>query len=189
MGKSKTFQEEINKARDETHMALDNFWDNLQGSEEDQVTLHLEKLENNISEASLKALFAHCEKNCPESTPLLLEQQELRKRVKGGDRPGSEGPGFTGQNPGPEQDFKQEGSHNMSPDDSERARKPEESFCQWVLRLFKSMLRRLQKTWQDVLAWVQEKLAPFLSAVKSIWSQIEKFCSDVIQSLLSFFGA
>lgn len=49
------------------------------------------------------------------------------------------------------------------------------------------MLRRLQKTWQAVLAWVQEKWASFVNVVKSIWSVIKDFCSRVAQSFSSLF--
>ncbi|EPQ05855.1 hypothetical protein D623_10002373 [Myotis brandtii] len=43
------------------------------------------------------------------------------------------------------------------------------------------MLSRLQKMWQDVVAWVQEKWASFVSVVKSIWIDIKDFCSRVAQ--------
>ncbi|XP_023611064.1 interleukin-32 [Myotis lucifugus] len=114
--------------------------------------------------------------NKQESTPLLPEQQqELRNRVRSRVCPG--------QKPGPEWDSEADGSHNQSPG----AQQPGESFCEWIMRLFREMLRRLKKMWKDLLAWVQEKWASFVSKVKYIWSEIKDFCSRVAKYFSSLF--
>ncbi|XP_059548845.1 interleukin-32 isoform X1 [Myotis daubentonii] len=173
---NQTFQENIEKMRSEMHKDVDTFCDLVKSEEEDKVNIGLEELENNFNEAALDAISAHCENNDQESTPLLSEQQqELRNRVRSRVRPG--------QKPGPEPDPEPEGSPNQNPG----SKKPGESFCEWVLRGFREMLRRLQKTWQAVLAWVQEKWASFVNVVKSIWSAIKDFCSRVAKYFSSLF--
>ncbi|XP_014387939.1 PREDICTED: interleukin-32-like [Myotis brandtii] len=173
---SKTSQEDHEKMRSKMLKAVNKFCDKVNPKEEDQVHICLEELENNFNEAVLDTVFAHCENNDQESTPLLPEQQqELRNRVRSRISPG--------QKPGPEWDSEPEGSQNQSPG----AQKPGESFCEWILRLFQEMLSQLQKTWQDVLAWVQEKWASLVSVVKSIWSAIMNFCSSAAQSFSSLF--
>ncbi|XP_059548848.1 interleukin-32 isoform X4 [Myotis daubentonii] len=207
MGFPKTSKDDIEKMRSKMLKAVDTFCDRLKFKEENQVHICLKELEISINEASLDTVFAHCENNnqtfqeniekmrsemhkdvdtfCDlvkseeedkESTPLLSEQQqELRNRVRSRVRPG--------QKPGPEPDPEPEGSPNQNPG----SKKPGESFCEWVLRGFREMLRRLQKTWQAVLAWVQEKWASFVNVVKSIWSAIKDFCSRVAKYFSSLF--
>lgn len=184
MGKFEMSKEDMEKMRNKMCQAINIFCDEIQSKGEEQVNLGLEELEKNFNEASLEAIFAQCRDNNQESNSLLLEQQqELRNRIYSGVHPEHEGPGFTGQEPGPEQDFKQKGLHNTSPE----AQKPGESFCEWVLRLFQKMLQRLQKTWQAVLAWVQEKLASLLSAVQLIFSEIKSFYFYVAEFFSSSF--
>ncbi|XP_036166500.1 interleukin-32 [Myotis myotis] len=174
---SKTFQENIEKMRSEMHKDVDTFCDLVKSKEEDQVNIGLEELEISINETALDTIFAHCENN-QESTPLLPEQQqELRNRVRSRVSPG--------QKPGPERDSEPEGSPNQNPG----SKKPGESFCERVLRGFREMLSRLQKTWQAVLAWVKKMWASFVNVVKSIWSAIKDFCSRVAKYFSSLFLA
>ncbi|XP_015414026.1 PREDICTED: interleukin-32 [Myotis davidii] len=162
--------------RSKMHKGVDTFCDLAKSEEEDQVNIGLEELEISINEAALDTLLAPCENNDQESTPLLPEQQqELRNRVCSRVRPG--------QKPGPELDPEPEGSPNQNPG----SKKPGESFCEWVLRRFREMLSRLQKTWQAVLAWVEKKWASFVNKVKSIWSAIKNFCSRVAKYFSSLF--
>lgn len=185
--------------------AVDTFCDRLKFKEENQVHIYLKELEISINEAVFDTLLAHyenynqtskddiekmrsemkaainkswdghkSEEEDQESSPLLPEQQqELRNRVRRRVRPG--------QKPGPEPDPEPEGADNQG------AEQPRESFCEWIMRLFREMLRRLQKTWQDLLAWVQEKWASFVNKVKSIWSAIKNFCSRVAKYFSSLF--
>ncbi|XP_070269266.1 interleukin-32-like isoform X1 [Myotis yumanensis] len=171
-----TSQEDHEKVRSEMHKALDTFCDKVKSEEENQVHIGLEDLEISIDETELDNIFAHCENNNQESTPLLPEQQqELRNRVRSRVRPG--------QKPGPEWDSEPEGSHNQSPG----AQQPGESFCEWIMRLFREMLRRLKKMWKNLLAWVQEKWASFVSVVKYIWSEIKDFCFSAAKCFSSLF--
>ncbi|XP_014392667.1 PREDICTED: interleukin-32-like [Myotis brandtii] len=167
MGFAKISEDDREKMRSEMHKGIDIFCDQLKCQDMEQAHRGIEQLKNNFNEAALDIVFAHCENN-QESTPLLPEQQqELRNRVHG-------------QKPGPEQDSEPEGSPNQSPG----AQKTGKSFCEEVLSLFQEMLSQLQKTWLDVLNWVQESL---VSVVKFILSQIMNFCSIAAQSFSSLF--
>ncbi|XP_039741041.1 interleukin-32 isoform X1 [Pteropus medius] len=127
-------------------------------SEDQQVELALEELEDRIEEDMLDSMHALYQNDDQASTPLLLkEQQELRRRVQ---RPTleSEGPGV--QQPG-------------------------ESFYDRLLRCFQKMLQRLQEIWQDVLTWVKEKAAHLCDTVKAIWNEVKSFFSSMEQLFLS----
>nr|KAF6490258.1 matrix metallopeptidase 25 [Molossus molossus] len=157
-------KEDIEKLKKTMCQSVNVFCDKIQSNGEEEVNLGLEELQ--------------------ESSSLFLEhQREVRHRVFSGVHPEDEGPGFAGQEQGLEQDFQQKGLHVVSPE----PQKPGESFCEWVLRLFQKMLQQLQKTWQAVLAWVQEKWASLLSAMKSIFSEIMSFCSNMAEYFSSCF--
>nr|KAF6490259.1 matrix metallopeptidase 25 [Molossus molossus] len=177
-------KEDIEKLKKTMCQSVNVFCDKIQSNGEEEVNLGLEELQENVNEALIEALFAQYKDDNQESSSLFLEhQREVRHRVFSGVHPEDEGPGFAGQEQGLEQDFQQKGLHVVSPE----PQKPGESFCEWVLRLFQKMLQQLQKTWQAVLAWVQEKWASLLSAMKSIFSEIMSFCSNMAEYFSSCF--
>ncbi|CAK6444762.1 unnamed protein product [Pipistrellus nathusii] len=134
----------------------------------------IKKLEDRFDDTLTDIAIAHCEDN-QECAPLLPElQQELRNRIRSEVLPGQE--------PVPEQDSEPEGSHNGSTG----AQKPEESFGERVLRLFREMLSRQKKKWKDVLASV---FASFVKVMKTVWSVIESFFSSVAKCFSSLCQA
>ncbi|XP_045427324.1 interleukin-32 isoform X1 [Pipistrellus kuhlii] len=136
-----------------------------------KVQVGIKKLEDRFNDAFVDTVVAHCEDN-QECAPLLPEQQqELRNRIRS-----------KVQEPGSEQKSEPEGSNN----ESSGAQKPEESFGEWVLRLFREMLNRQKKIWKDVLASI---FASFVKVAKTIWSVIESFFSSVAKCFSSLCQA
>ncbi|XP_070269273.1 interleukin-32-like isoform X1 [Myotis yumanensis] len=209
-----TSQEDREKMRREMLKAIDTFCDKVKSKEENQVHICLKELEISFNEALFDTLLAHYEnynqtskddieemrremkatvnalwdghkpeEEEQESTPLLPDQQqELRNRVRSRVRPG--------QKPGPDPDPDPDPDPEPDPDpdpEPEGAQQPGESFCEWIMRLFQKMLRRLKKMWKNLLAWVQEKWASFVSVVKYIWSEIKDFCFSAAKCFSSLF--
>lgn len=64
---------------------------------------------------------------------------------------------------------------------------PGESLYDRVLRSFQRLLQHLQKVWQDVLTWVEEKTARLSSAVKTVWDAVKSFFSSMFSSMHQVF--
>ncbi|XP_058426202.1 interleukin-32 [Diceros bicornis minor] len=126
-----------------------------------QVESDLEDMEDQFNEDLIDTVGAYCKKNNPrfaDRVPHMQREIHSRTRMLSG--------------------------HNRRLE-SPVTQQPRESLCDKIERLFKRLLERLQKTWQAVLAWVQEKVAAcwraFCSGMKKIWSVCERLWSSVAQ--------
>ncbi|XP_036081601.1 interleukin-32 isoform X2 [Rousettus aegyptiacus] len=115
---------------------------------------------NQLNNASEDQQIESAQLRAKESTPLLLEdQQELRRR------------------------FRRHTLEMEGPGDQQ----PGESLYDRVLRFFQRLLQHLQKVWQDVLTWVEEKTARLSSAVKTVWDAVKSFFSSMFSSMHQVF--
>ncbi|XP_029802411.1 interleukin-32 isoform X2 [Suricata suricatta] len=147
--------------RHEMCRMVHNYCDNLQqlqGAQERR--LARQEMENGFNEVMLQTVGGHLQDNDQESSPLLPElRQELRYRFW---RPSV---------PDPEEE------------DDPGVQDTQEAFWDRGLRWFRRLLRRLQQTWQEALAWLKRKVAAgwqaVCPAVQAVCHAVEAVCSAV----------
>nr|KAF6440773.1 interleukin 32 [Rousettus aegyptiacus] len=143
------------------HETVDEYCNQLNNASEDQQIESAQlRAKDRFEDVMLDTVRALYNDQNEESTPLLLEdQQELRRR------------------------FRRHTLEMEGPGDQQ----PGESLYDRVLRFFQRLLQHLQKVWQDVLTWVEEKTARLSSAVKTVWDAVKSFFSSMFSSMHQVF--